>query len=75
MIDLGIFKDYFYFNIPLGVVLLIVFSVVRLYNNLLKKTENRFDKQMSNYRLDIQEKNARITELETRLYGKKGGKK
>ncbi|MGX7068735.1 hypothetical protein ACWOBL_04610 [Gemella bergeri] len=82
-----IFKDYFTFNIPLGVVLLILIAVLFVFNSLYKQIKSGFETQIQEYREtnssliktyqeNIKQLNKRISSLENRLDNKfKGGKK
>jgi hypothetical protein len=80
-------KDYFTFNIPVGVVLIIVFVIIYVFSHLFKEMKIGYETQFNDFRkthkslinaYKQKEKasNKRISDLEKMLDQKlKGGKK
>ena len=84
---LEILKDYFTFDIPLGVVLIIIFIIIYVYSKLFKDMKISFEAQnselreahkvlLTSYREKEKQQNRRISDLEKMLDKHlKGGKK
>ena len=83
---LEILKDYFTFDIPLGVVLIIIFMIIYVYSKLCKDMKIGFEARnrelredhkvlLTSYREKEKQQNSRISELEKMLDKHlKGGK-
>lgn len=83
---LKILKDYFTFNIPLGVVIIIIVVIMMIFTFMYKQIKSGFQIQIKeyrethnmfvkNYEEQIKQKEKRISSLEKRLDNKfKGGK-
>ncbi|WP_455938697.1 hypothetical protein [Gemella morbillorum] len=84
---LKLFKDYFEYGIPLGVVLVIIITVIIIFGFMFKYIKSGFEVQIQEsrkdfgmlikqYRETINQQNKRITSLEHRLDNNKckGGK-
>ena len=83
---LKLFKDYFEFRIPLGVVLVIIISILIIFGFMYKYIKSGFEERIQESRKDygilikkyqetVNQKNKRIISLEKRLDDKfKGGK-
>ena len=84
---LEILKDYFTFDIPLGVVLIIIFIIINVSSKLFKDMKIGFEARnrelredhkvlLTSYREKEKQQNSRISELEKMLDKHlKGGKK
>lgn len=84
---LEILKDYFTFDIPLGVVLIIIFIIIYVCSKLFKDMKSGFEARnrelrkdhkvlLTSYREKEKQQNSRISELEKMLDKHlKGGKK
>lgn len=84
---LTMLKDYFTFNIPVGVVLIIVFIIIYVYSKFFKDMKISFEAQnselreahkvlLTSYREKEKQQNKRILDLEKMLDKHlKGGKK
>ena len=71
-------KDYFTFNIPVGVVLIIIFIIIYVYSKLFKDMKISFEAQnselreahkvlLTSYREKEKQQNKRISDLEKML--------